>query len=169
MKHHEELVGIDGQLIPAAAVRRYGSVRRPYCASMSRLAVAATCFVFLALAGCGSAESDDQRSAATSSKAVATSAQPERTDKFTQTWTKPYNQTTCAEFKSDMSEQQRWTMAADMLVNAQQVDDSDADLPKDALISEFEAGLNTACVIDTMSMAEVGAGLYITEQDRFRP
>lgn len=150
------------------AVRVKTARLNTYRASMNRRAVAATIFVFLATAGCAG-EKDEHRSAATSAKATTTTMEAGAADKFTQTWTKPYDQTTCVDFKSGMTTQQRWTMAADMLVNAQHTDDSEADLPEDSLISEFEAGLATACVIDSMSMTDVGAGLYLTEQERFRP
>jgi hypothetical protein len=36
-------------------------------------------------------------------------------------------------------------------------------------VSTFRGGITTACVIDTMSIDEVGAGLYLTERSRFAP
>lgn len=89
------------------------------------------------------------------------------TDKYRQTWAIPYSQTTCSQFKVEMTAQQQWAMAADMLTNARNVD-SNTGLPPDSMISEFEGGLHNACVIDTMTMSEVGAGLYLTEP-RFHP
>lgn len=88
-------------------------------------------------------------------------------DKYTQTWSTPYGQTTCAQFVSEMTAKQRWVMAADMLTNVRNMNE-DTGLPSDALITEFEGGLSTACVIDTMTMDDVGVGLYVTEP-RFHP
>lgn len=88
-------------------------------------------------------------------------------DKYTQTWGTPYNKTTCSQFLHDMTEQQRWVMAADMLTGARNLDQK-TGLPSDSMVTEFEGGMETACVIDTMAMTDVGAGLYMTEP-RFHP
>lgn len=88
-------------------------------------------------------------------------------DKYTQTWPTPYSQTTCSQFLSKMTAKQRWVMAADMLTSARNMKE-DAGLPSDAMVAEFEGGLDTACVIGTMTMDEVGVGLYMTEP-RFYP
>lgn len=88
-------------------------------------------------------------------------------DKYTQTWSTPYGQTTCAQFLSEMTAKQRWVMAADMLTNVRNMN-QETGLPSDALITEFEGGLNTVCVIGTMTMDDVGVGLYMTEP-RFHP
>lgn len=90
-------------------------------------------------------------------------------DKYEQTWSKNYSETSCSEFKTDMTEKQRWATAADMLSGAQSKDDPNADMPGDDLIDTFEAGLANACVIDSANMAEMGATLYLTERSRFRP
>jgi hypothetical protein len=36
------------------------------------------------------------------------------------------------------------------------------------MITEFEGGLDTVCVIDSMTMVDAGVGLYMTEP-RFHP
>ncbi|KLI07497.1 hypothetical protein ACT17_23380 [Mycolicibacterium conceptionense] len=88
-------------------------------------------------------------------------------DKYTQTWPTPYDQTTCKQFLGQMTAKQRWAMAADMLTGARNMK-SKTGLPSDSMVTEFEGGLETACVIDTMTMTDVGAGLYMTEP-RFHP
>jgi hypothetical protein len=40
-------------------------------------------------------------------------------------------------------------------------------MPSDELVTTFRQGVETACVIDTMSLADVGPTLYLTERARF--
>lgn len=114
------------------------------------LAVAVTGCI-LSLTACGGSSSDGS------------------SDKYKQTWPKNYSATTCAEFKTKMTEHQRWVTAADMLSAARSKDDASADMPADSLVDTFESGLNNACVIDSENMAEMGATLYLTERSTFRP
>ena len=78
--------------------------------------------LLLALAGCGSSNKTDA--------------------KFTQTWPTPYGQTTCRQWLNDMTEAQRFTAAADMLVGAQSTDDKNADLPADEQINSFAGDIS---------------------------
>jgi hypothetical protein len=89
--------------------------------------------------------------------------------KYRQTWGKPYASTTCAEWKATMAPAQRFAAAADMLTGARNKGDGGTRLPPDSLISTFQSGVTNACAIDTMSITDVGAGLYLTERQRFRP
>jgi hypothetical protein len=98
---------------------------------------------------------------------IAPSALADDTDKYEQTWTTPYSKTTCDQFTTAMNDHQRWAMAADMLTGARNTRE-DSGLPSDAMITEFEGGLRTACVIGSMTMTDVGVGLYMTEP-RFHP
>lgn len=68
-------------------------------------------------------------------------------DKYTQTWKTPYGTTTCAQFRNEMTDHQRWVMAVDMLVGARKVNSKDAGMPSDAMVDEFEGGLKNVCVI----------------------
>jgi hypothetical protein len=90
-------------------------------------------------------------------------------DKYAQTWGTPYGKTTCGQFLSEMTGKQQWVMAADMLTNARNLHQK-TGLPSDAMITEFEGGLETACVISsmTMTMADAGTALYLSEP-RFQP
>lgn len=119
-----------------------------------RLAAAALA-VCVALAGaCGSGDTSD--------------AVPE---KYKQTWAKSYRATTCTDWQGQMTAEQRWAAAADMLTGARSKDGSD-DLPPDELVDTFEAGVTTVCStpsMDTLNLAEVGATLYLTERARFAP
>ncbi len=91
------------------------------------------------------------------------------TSKYDQTWPHPYSQTTCADWNDDMTSAQQWAAAADMLTGARNKGDGGEGLPPDPLVDEFRAGITTACVVDTMTLADVGAGLYLTERETFRP
>jgi len=89
--------------------------------------------------------------------------------KYDQTWSQPYSSTTCAEWDSEMTADEQWVAAADMLTGARNKGDGRTGLPPDSLVSTFRGGITTACVVDTMSIADVGAGLYLTERTRFAP
>ena len=87
--------------------------------------------------------------------------------KYDQTWSKNYSDTTCLEFRTSMTEQQRWAAAADMLTGARTKGDGITGMPSDQLVTTFLQGVKTACVVDTMSVAETGATLYLTERTLF--
>jgi hypothetical protein len=91
-------------------------------------------------------------------------------DKYEQTWPESYSSTTCRKWNEEMTRDQQWTAAADMLTGARNKGDGgEGGLPPDLLVDEFMGGITTACVMPDMSLAEVGAGLYLTERARFRP
>lgn len=113
--------------------------------------VAVVIALLLPLTGCGSA------------------ASPTTPGKYEQTWPRSYSETTCQEWSGAMSAEQRLAAAADMLTGARNKGDGGTGLPPDSLIRTFELGVTTACVIPSASVAEVGAGLYLTERARFRP
>jgi hypothetical protein len=89
--------------------------------------------------------------------------------KYEQTWSKSYSSTTCSEWNGEMTRRQQWVAAADMLTSARNKGDGGQGLPHDYLVDAFVAGIDTVCVVPEMSLAEAGAGLYLTERDRFRP
>lgn len=91
------------------------------------------------------------------------------TSKYTQTWPKSYSATTCTDWTREMTDAQQWAAAADMLTGARNKGDGGTGLPPDSLITEFQSGVTTACVVPTMSLSDVGAGLYLTDHARFRP
>lgn len=91
------------------------------------------------------------------------------TGKYDQSWSKSYDTTTCSEWLEEMSSQQRFAAAADMLTGARNKGDGGSGLPADDLIRQFESGLDNACVIPTATLAETAAALYLTDRERFRP
>jgi hypothetical protein len=42
-------------------------------------------------------------------------------------------------------------------------------LPPDALVTTFQGGITTSCVVPSAKVAEIGAALYLTERAQFRP
>lgn len=92
----------------------------------------------------------------------------DRTSKYTQTWSKQYSDTTCSDWNDEMSEQQHFSAAADILTSARNKLDDGTGLPSDALIREFEDGITNVCVEPTMTLTDATYGLYATEP-RFHP
>lgn len=88
--------------------------------------------------------------------------------KYTQTWGKQYSDTTCADWNDDMTGQQQFAAAADILTSARNKIDGGTGLPSEALIREFEGGITTVCVEPTMTLTDATYGLYATEP-RFHP
>lgn len=107
--------------------------------------------------------------ALTALAACSSGGSSDSTDKYEQTWTKSYSSTTCAEWNEELTDRQQWAASADMLTGARNRGDGGTGLPSDALVDEFQGGVTTACAVPSMSLAEVGAGLYLTERERFRP
>ncbi|MBC9226904.1 MULTISPECIES: hypothetical protein [Aeromicrobium] len=93
----------------------------------------------------------------------------DETDKYTQTWTKSYSETTCEDWNSAMTDAQQFAAAADMLTGARNNGDGGTGLPADSLIEQFQAGMTTACVVPTVNLAEMSAMLYLTERQTFSP
>jgi hypothetical protein len=91
------------------------------------------------------------------------------TGKYDQTWPKSYGDTTCDEWSGEMTDAQQWTAAADMLTGARNKGDGGKGLPPDSLVDEFQGGVSTACVVPSMTLTDVGVGLYLTERSRFQP
>lgn len=89
--------------------------------------------------------------------------------KYQQTWKTPYSSTTCADWRSKMTDGQRWAAAADMLAAARQKDGAKA-LPPDAMVDSFAAGLTRVCEpIATLTLTDAGVGLYLTDRRLFAP
>lgn len=70
-----------------------------------------------------------------------------------------------------MSDRQRWAAAADMLTGARKRDGAGDDaLPDDGQVDDFVAAVSRVCgAAPSTSVAEAGAGVYVTEGSRFNP
>jgi hypothetical protein len=88
---------------------------------------------------------------------------------YEQTWASSYSDTSCDDWNSQMTGQQRFAAAADMLSAARDKGDGAVGVAPDDLISDFEDGISNACVSGTQSLAETGAVLYLTERTRYQP
>lgn len=89
-------------------------------------------------------------------------------DKYKQTWATPYDSTTCTDYTTQLTASQRWAAAADMLTGARSRDGA-KEMPSDELVTTFMGGIDTACVVETMTITDVAVGLYLTERARFEP
>jgi hypothetical protein len=86
--------------------------------------------------------------------------------RFNQTWTTSYNSTTCGDWNYNMTPEQRWTMAADLLYAVRGV----TALPPDDLITEFASGISTSCTpTDVLKVNEAAAALYTLAQGVYGP
>lgn len=89
--------------------------------------------------------------------------------KYTQTWAKAYNQTTCADWRQQMDDHQQFVMAADMLLGAQRDDQPDAPIPPDRQIQKFLDAIDGTCVGAGeqlgVKVTEVAASLYLMSND----
>ena len=92
------------------------------------------------------------------------------TDKYTQTWTKTYSATTCAEWGAEMSSAQQWAAAADMLTGARNKGDGGVGLPPDVLITQFAHDVTVGCsAVGTVTVAETGASIYLIGRAKYQP
>lgn len=88
---------------------------------------------------------------------------------FEQTWAKGYGETTCTEWATVMTTDQRRVAAADMLVSAWETD-GESGVPSDALIADFEFYISDGCEpIPSLPITEIAAAQYVVERDRFAP
>lgn len=99
----------------------------------------------LALTGCGSSSS---------------SSTPTVNDKYTQTWTTPYEKTTCKQWNTQMSDKQQWVASADMLTGAWK-SEGKQDVPPDATITSFQKNITTGCEPEpTLTILDAGVTIY---------
>lgn len=97
-----------------------------------------------------------------------TAAASPSVSKYTQTWSKDYASTTCAQWRRAMSDEQQFAAAADILTAARNKIDGGTGLPSDSLIIEFQGGITTSCVIPKATLTDITYLLYNTEP-RFEP
>ena len=102
-------------------------------------------------------------------RSTSSAGESSEVSKYVQTWPEDYSSTTCSEWNTEMTDQQQFAAAADMLSGARDKGDGGTGVAPDALIENFQGGVTRSCVMPTASLAEVGAGLYLTERDTFRP
>ncbi|MDA3805438.1 hypothetical protein PED38_11580 [Clavibacter sp. CT19] len=106
--------------------------------------------------------------ALTSTRDDAPPAEGAGDDKYTQTWTSSYSETSCREWNEEMTTPQKFAASADILTSARNKIDGGTGLPSDSLITEFSAGITNVCIIPTMTLTDATYGLYTTEP-RFHP
>jgi hypothetical protein len=88
---------------------------------------------------------------------------------YRQTWPAEYAETTCGQFLSEMTYQQRYAAAADLL-GAARTTDGGAVRPPDTLVKAYLADLDDVCAAgQTTSLARAGADLYRARGRTYRP
>lgn len=68
-----------------------------------------------------------------------------------------------------MTAGQQWVAAADILTELRKKDEPGSDPPDDSLVDMFRDGVTSACREPEASLEEVGATVYLSDLDRFRP
>jgi hypothetical protein len=77
------------------------------------------------------------------------SASSEDMARYVQTWSRDYDHTTCAQWKTSMTEAQRWTAAYEMLRDDRAGDGGIAKVPADKLVDRFKADITSRCTSPT--------------------
>jgi len=91
--------------------------------------------------------------------------------KYVQTWTKPYGDTTCADWRDAMDNHQRYVAAADMLLTLRKKDGA-GEIPTDEMIGAFALDLSDICSApagEVATIAEIAPLVYIAFPDEFKP
>ena len=90
--------------------------------------------------------------------------------KYTQTWAKPYGETTCADWRDVMDEHQKFVMASDILLTSQRKVKADAPIPDDALIGQFQGQIQGLCLTNpTDDVITAAFIVWTTGEDVFAP
>ncbi len=92
--------------------------------------------------------------------------------KFTQTWAKSYDVTTCTDWKNTMDNHQRFVAAGDMLLTIQNKRGGDGALPADDKISSFALDISDMCnakVGEVATIIEIAPLVYVAFESEFKP
>jgi hypothetical protein len=110
-------------------------------------------------AGCGSS-SGTPKAAAGSDMA-----------RYVQTWNTDYDHTICTQWGSQMSDQQRWTAAFELLRDNRRSDASIVKLPSDALVNRFKDDLATRCASGAAgqtAISDIASDAYLAGRSGYR-
>jgi hypothetical protein len=89
-------------------------------------------------------------------------------DKYAQTWSKQYAQTTCTDWQNSMTPAQRFSAAADILTSGRNKVDNGTGMPSELLIKEFQTSITDYCVIPSMKITDASYAVYMDGKE-FRP
>jgi hypothetical protein len=85
-------------------------------------------------------------------------------DKYEQTWDTAYSSTTCDQFADEMTDDERFVMAADMIAGTANDENPNAGLPPDSLVDDVVSQMSTACEADgSVVMTDVAVGLFMID------
>ncbi|WP_248582558.1 hypothetical protein [Nocardioides sp. InS609-2] len=83
--------------------------------------------------------------------------------KYEQTWPRAYSETTCDDWADEMTGQQHFAAAADMLTSARNKIDGGEGLPPDSLIERFQSDIASTCQIEgTLTITDA---VYVVYND----
>lgn len=85
-------------------------------------------------------------------------------DKYEQTWKTPYKDTTCDQYRNDLTVKQSWVAAADLLVSARK-QDGGKSLPADSEVDRFRKDIVDGCAppAETQIITEIAAAIYLMD------
>jgi hypothetical protein len=90
--------------------------------------------------------------------------------RYVQTWSKDYDNTSCAEWVTRMTDQQRWTAALEMLKKARNGDNAFAPMPADARVDGFKTAVGASCAATGAdTIAQAGAKVYLSGKRAYHP
>jgi hypothetical protein len=89
-------------------------------------------------------------------------------DKYEQTWDTAYSSTTCTQFAGEMTDDERFAMAADMITGAATDKNPDAGLPPDSLVKDVVSQMSTACEAEgSVVMTDIAVGLFMIDSSLY--
>lgn len=124
---------------------------------MNRVAPA-LCAVLFVLGGCAASSDGPDES---SQHSDAAPVQKQR-----QTWPTAYSETSCDDWNDEMTDDQRWTASADLLIAARSREGVADGLPSNDQVAGFEEGLTSSCSVSDPIDA-VADAVYKTDPTTF--
>jgi hypothetical protein len=83
-----------------------------------------------------------------------------------QTWPQSYGATTCREWRAEMTDAQRWTAAAQMLLYAQRTEGA-RSFPPHSQVQAYLTEISHACAERPGVVTDVAYGVYFIDRNRY--
>jgi hypothetical protein len=83
-----------------------------------------------------------------------------------QTWPQSYGATTCREWRAQMTDAQRWTAAAQMLLYAQRTEGA-RSFPPHSQVQAYLTDISHACAERPGVVTDVAYGVYFIDRNRY--
>jgi hypothetical protein len=98
-------------------------------------------------------------------------SKPLTVDRYHQTWLEPYDQTTCAEWRTKLTPAQRWAGAAGLLTLSRTPQDAASGRPAASVVDQFEAEIEADCRragAESATVSAVAARVYQSGRARYQ-